>query len=285
LCVVVGCAAKPDVHDDAATSEMRQNIGRTWTNSIGMKLTYIPAGEFTMGCSRNEKDRDNDEGRHRVKLTKPFMMGTTEVTGAQWKAVMGTTEISGAQWKAVPGNTPIYFTGNEDQPIDPVNWEEAAAFCKKLSEKEGRTYRLPTEAEWEYACRAGTTTPFNTGETINTDQANYNGNYPYGNGRQGVDRHKTTAVGSFPPNAWGLYDMHGNVWEWCSDWYGPYRGSQTDPQGPPKGEYRVDRGGSFFFGAVSCTSAFRDRHSPDNRGIGFGVGFRVVCAVSGVDLK
>jgi formylglycine-generating enzyme required for sulfatase activity len=131
-----------------------------------------------------------------------------------------------------------------------------------LSKKEGQAYRLPTEAEWEYACRAGTTTPFYFGETISTDQANYNGNFPYGKGK-GVDRGKTTPVGSFPANVWGLYDMHGNVWEWCSDWYGEYpTGEVVDPQGPLAGGERVMRGGSFLYQAAAVRSAVRNRIVP-----------------------
>ena len=127
-----------------------------------------------------------------------------------------------------------------------------------MREKDKKSYRLPTEAEWEYACRAGTTTPFHFGETISTDQANYNGNFTYGNGKKGVYRKKTTPVGSFPANAWGLYDMHGNVWQWCQDWYGDYpQKDVVDPQGPEKGEYRVLRGGSWSNDPRYCRSAYR----------------------------
>ena len=133
--------------------------------------------------------------------------------------------------------------------------------------EDGKRYRLPTEAEWEYACRAGTTTPFHFGDTISTDQANYDGNHTYGKGKKGVYRQKTTPVGSFPPNAWGLYDMHGNVWEWCQDWFGPYpKGDNIDQKGSEKGEYRVLRGGSWIFFPLRCRSARRYWSAPGRRG-------------------
>ena len=192
----------------------------------------------------------NEQPQHRVKITKPFYMGVYVVTQAQYEAVMGAN--------------PSYFKG-ESNPVEKVSWNDAVEFCKKLSAKTGQTVRLPTEAEWEYACRAGTTTPFNTGETISTDQANYNGNFTYGSGSKGEYRQKTVAVGSFAPNALGLYDMHGNVWEWCQDWYdaGYYKNSPTDdPPGPEKGESRVLRGGSWNSDPRSCRSAVRSRGVP-----------------------
>jgi formylglycine-generating enzyme required for sulfatase activity len=136
-------------------------------------------------------------------------------------------------------------------------------YCKGLSRRADGEYKLPTEAQWEYACRAGTTTPFNCGETISTDLANYDGHYTYGNGRQGTDRGRTTEVKSFPANAWGLYDMHGNVWEWCNDWYGSYGGDETDPVGESSGTYRVFRGGSWKHVAQYCRSASRNGSLPD----------------------
>jgi formylglycine-generating enzyme required for sulfatase activity len=248
---------------------LAEQIGKipSITNSIGMKLVAIPAGEFMMGSPETEKERGGDEGpQHRVKITQPFYMGAMEVTQAQWKAVMGTN--------------PSNFQG-DNLPVEQVSWDDCQEFLKKLSAKEGKTYRLPTEAEWEYACRAGTTTPFNTGETINTDQANYNGNQVYGNGKPGEYRQKTTPVGSFKPNAWGLYDMHGNVWEWCRDWYDEnyFKNSPaTDPAGPENGAYRVLRGGSWYNCPGFCRSAFRFRVNPDDRRNSFG--FRVVLVVS-----
>jgi formylglycine-generating enzyme required for sulfatase activity len=213
-----------------------------------------------MGSPPGEERRRADETQHAVRLTKAFYMGTTEVTQAQWNKVMD-------------GN-PSFFTGDA-LPVETVTWEEAVEFCRKLSDKEGVRYRLPTEAEWEYACRAGTDTPFHTGHTITTDQANYDGNYTYGDGQQGKYREETTEVASFAPNAWGLHDMHGNVWEWCADWYGAYpEGAAIDPQGPGQGEFRVTRGGCWINFPAICRAANRGKTVPVSWNFHFG--FRVV---------
>jgi formylglycine-generating enzyme required for sulfatase activity len=161
----------------------------------------------------------------------------------------------------VTGDNPSFWRG-DDLPVESVSWDECVAFCGRL----GEGFRLPTEAEWEHACRAGTTTPFFFGETISTDLANYDGGYPYGVGRTGVRRHKTTPVGSFPPNAWGLFDMHGNVWEWCLDWYGRLpTGDQTDPKGGDGGNGRVLRGGSWQRDPRDCRSDARHCYVPRDR--------------------
>ncbi|MFH1421813.1 MAG: formylglycine-generating enzyme family protein [Planctomycetota bacterium] len=209
-------------------------LSDTFTNSIGIKFVKIEAGEFMMGSPENEKDRQSDETQHKVKITKPFYIQTTEVTQAQWKAVMG--------------NNPSYFqgparaaAGGDDLPVEKVSWDDAQEFIKKLNSKEGKNvYRLPTEAEWEYACRAGSTTRFCYGddESKLRDYAWYQDN----------SDSKTHPVGTKLPNAWGLYDMHGNVLEWCNDSYdaGYYTSSPAnDPQGPTSGEGRVLRGGSW----------------------------------------
>ena len=249
-------------------------------SGVSMKLVYIPAGEFMMGSGESaEQVARKGDGKvewfkgehpqHRVRLSKDFYMGVHEVTQAQYRAVMG--------------KNPSGFSG-DNLPVEMVSWNDAEEFCRKLSSKEGKTYRLPTEAEWEYSCRAGTATPFNTGATISTDQANYNGNYTYGSDRKGVYREKTTPVGSFRPNAWGLYDMHGNVWEWCSDWYiDSYTNAETtDPQGPSSGTARVFRGGVWGYGPRICRSA--SRNSTFNcRYYGDWGGFRVVLSVSSMD--
>ena len=158
-------------------------------------------------------------------------------------------------------------------PVEKVSWVDCQEFIAKLREKDKKPYRLPTEAEWEYACRAGTKTPFHFGETISTDQANYNGNDPYVSENTGEYRERTTPVGSLlAANAWGLFDMHGNVWEWCQDWYGAYPQKDViDPQGPEKGQTRVMRGGAWNFKPCSCRSAYRNWDYPAIRNFHFGL--------------
>ena len=229
---------------------------KEFTNSIGMKFVWIPPGTFQMGSPKEEKHRNPIETQHKVTLTKGFFMGVYTVTQDQWMKVMG-------------GKNPSGFASDKEKlvlPVDSVSWSDCQEFLKKLREKEMKPYRLPTEAEWEYACRAGTTTPFHFGETISLDQANYDGDYAYGNGKKGVRRLKTTPVGAFPANAFGLHDMHGNLYQWCQDWYGDYpQNDVTDPQGPEKGQARVLRGGSWKSSPVSCRSAERLWYEPETR--------------------
>ena len=172
------------------------------------------------------------------------------------------------------GSNPSNFKGDGNLPVENVSWDDCVAFCEALGRKDGKAYRLPTEAEWEYGCRAGTTTPFHFGATISTDQSNYDGNYTYANGRKGVFRKKTTPVGSFPANAWGLFDMHGNVWELCQDLYAPYKtGDIIEPLNQTNGEAHVLRGGSWFGFPRRCRAAYRYWFTP---GPGYGiVGCRV----------
>lgn len=230
------------------------------TNSVGMKFMLIPAGNFLMGSPKSELGRRDAERPHEVILTKSFYLGATEVTQDQWIQVMA--------------DNPSFFEGN-DLPVETVTWEEAMEFCGRLSAAENRVYRLPTEAEWEYACRAGTATPFHTGATINTDQANFDGRKTYGKGATGEFRETTTAVDTFPPNAWGLRDMHGNVWEWCADWHAPYPSQRVrDPQGPQTGTTRIVRGGCWINDPAICRSANRGDTLPGSWNFNFG--FRVV---------
>ncbi|MBW2664167.1 MAG: formylglycine-generating enzyme family protein [Deltaproteobacteria bacterium] len=228
--------------------------GRIYTaSSINYKMVYISPGTFMMGSPSSEPKRDSDERQHKVALTKDFYMGVTEITQSQWRQIMG--------------NNPSKFKG-DNLPVEQVSWNDCQEFIRKLNQQEGgNKYRLPTEAEWEYACRAGTTTPFYTGNCISTDQANYDGNYPMPECSKGRYRKKTIEVASFPPNAWGLYDMHGNVWEWCQDWYEDYQGDHvTDTEEPFSGSYRrVDRGGGWNDGARRCRSANRYYNTPANR--------------------
>ena len=176
-----------------------------------------------MGSPEDEKGRDEDESpQHRVTVST-FFISRYPVTQAQWQAIASLDKVD-IDLKADPSR----FKG-DNRPVEQVNWYDAVEFCARLSRETGREYILPSEAEWEYACRAGTTTPFHFGETITTDLANYNGNYTYGSGPKGVYREETTPVGSFSPNAFGLSDMHGNVWEWCEDnWHNNYEGAPTD---------------------------------------------------------
>jgi formylglycine-generating enzyme required for sulfatase activity len=214
----------------------------SWTNSLGMKFAYIPAGEFMMGSPDSEPGRDKDETQHKVRLSKPFLIQTTEVTQGQWKALMR--------------NNPSRFQGDDSLPVECVSWTDAAAFCKKLSEKEGRNFRLPTEAEWEYACRATSSGGY-SGTGRPDDMGWYETNA----------KGKTHTVGQKRANAWGLYDMHGNVWELCADWYGEYPvPAVTDPSGPVNGRFRVVRGGSWALDPpANCRSASRHHVSLDQR--------------------
>ena len=238
-------------------AQEKKDPPKGFTNSIGMKFVWIKPGNFTMGSPKEENERFPEETQHKVTLTKGFYMGVYTVTQEQWKEVMG--------------NNPSFFKGEKNLPVEMVSWDDCQEFIKKLREKDKKAYRLPTESEWEYACRAGTTTPFHFGETISTDQANYDGEAVYGNGKKGVFRKKTTPVGTFPANAWGLHDMHGNVWEWCQDWYGEYPQKEVvDPQGPEKGEFRVLRGGSWHGYPQFCRSAFRVWNGPGFRNCGLG---------------
>jgi formylglycine-generating enzyme required for sulfatase activity len=232
---------------------------------VKLELVWIPPGEFLMGSPEDEEGRSRAEKQHRVRLTQGFYIGKYPVTQAQYEAVVG--------------QNPSRFRG-KDRSVE-VSWNDAVGFCEQLSRRVGHRVRLPTEAQWEYACRAGTATPFSFGATISTDQANYDGNYIYGSGIKGKYRKETMPVGQFPSNAWGLHDMHGNVWEWCADWYGDgYYSNNPDknPGGPISGVYRVLRGGSWFNGPGLCRSASRYGESPDDT-CG-NVGFRVVYSSS-----
>ena len=237
-------------------------------NKVTMNLVEIPAGRFLMGSPETEKERRKDETQHEVTISKPFYLGVYEVTQEQYEQVVG--------------KNPSTFKGAQN-PVETVSWEDAVEFCQKLSQKTGKTVSLPTEAQWEYACRAGTTTPFSTGQTISSmDEANFNpGNYKeptheYGDGPRKY-RNGTCAVGSFKPNASGLYDMHGNVWEWCSDWYsGKSDVAATDPTGPANGGSHVARGGVWRWVPKVCRSAYRSGFDGAYRAGGYG--FRVAVA-------
>ncbi len=231
---------------------------KPFTNSIGMKFVYIPPGTFMMGSPENEPGRGEDETLHKVTLTKGFYMQTTEVTQSQWRVIMG--------------NNPSDFKDCGDNcPVENVSWNDVQTFIIELNKKEGSDkYRLPTEAEWEYAARGGTTTPFSFGNCLSTSQANYYGYYPIEGCSKGIYRDKTVSVGSFSPNARGLYDMHGNVMEWVDDIYTDKGVSISTDSGPS----RIIRGGGWNFGASYCRSASRFRGKPVVRG--YSIGFRLV---------
>ena len=248
---------------------MAEELSKTRTfdlhNGVNLEMVLIPAGTFMMGSQESEAGRYSDETQHEVTISKPFYMGKYPVTQAQWQQVMG--------------NNPSRFKGDKLLPVENVSWDDAQAFCLELKVTTQARFGIPTEAQWEYACRAGTTTPFHFGNELNGTQANCDGTAPYGTAMAGVWLEKPTPVGKYPGNAWGLHDMHGNVWEWCSDWYGEYlTGSVTDPTGPESGSNRVNRGGCWYFVAAFCRSAFRYRFEPSIRDNN--LGFRLVLSLS-----
>jgi formylglycine-generating enzyme required for sulfatase activity len=227
----------------------------------GMALVRVEPGEFTMGSPPDEPLREAQEREHRVRLTRAFELGRSEVTQAQWRRVMGTS--------------PSAHSGCEPCPVEDVNLFEVEDFLRRLNALSPlHGFRLPTEAEWEMACRAGTTTPFASGRTLAATEANVHGGWPYPGSPAGPERGTTTPVGSFPPNAWGFFDMHGNVWEWIADRHCPYpEQAVSDPHGRCASELQVIRGGSWAFGADSARCALRYTHHPRDRGPS--LGFRV----------
>ena len=265
-------------------------------------FVLIRGSEFTMGSPETEVGRSTDETQHQVKVND-FYMSKYEVTVAEFRRFIAEThyptdaEKAGDSW-VWNGSEAVLTKGvnwrygvsgkvrpksEDNHPVVHVSWNDAVEYCRWLSEKTGKWYRLPTEAEWEYACRAGSRTPFNKGGNITTAQANYDGNRPYNNNRKGQYRAKTVAVDTFAPNAWGLYNMHGNVWEWCDDVYGEKyydeckaKGLVENPGGPApeKGSNRVIRGGGWCISAGDCRSADRRGDAPGRRG--YAVGFRLV---------
>jgi formylglycine-generating enzyme required for sulfatase activity len=240
---------------------------KSFRNHQGIEMVYIPPGSFMMGGNNHTFE----EPVHEVKINQSFYMGKYEVTQAQWQAVMGKNDS--------------YFKG-DNLPVETVSWDDAIAFVARLNaQNDGYFYRLPTEAEWEYACRAGTTTAFAFGDSISSDQSNFDGSDPEYVSGKGVSRKKTVSVGSFQANAFGLHDMHGNVWEWCQDWYhDDYNGAPSDGSAWLMGgeqKYRVARGGSWLIKASISRSAIRYWASPDYRDMN--MGFRIVAVARTAD--
>lgn len=227
---------------------------------VRQSFRWIKPGEFMMGSPEDEPERFDDERQHPVTLTQGFWLAETTVTQALWEAVMK--------------ENPSSFKGI-NRPVETVSWEDCVRFITTMNDlKPGLDLRLPTEAEWEYACRAGTETPFSFGGNISPEQVNYNGDYPYDKGKKGKYRKETVDVTSLPVNPWGLYEMHGNVWEWCSDWYGDYpQVALVDPLGIERGGGRVLRGGSWLDGGRNVRSVFRSRIGFSNRD--YSIGFRL----------
>ncbi|MBI5759336.1 MAG: formylglycine-generating enzyme family protein [Planctomycetales bacterium] len=243
---------------------------RPLTNSLGMRFAKISAGSFRMGAT-DGGDFD-EQPAHTARISRDFFLGVYEITQADWQTVMGENP----SWFSPtgPARADVGKRDTRCHPVDHVTWHEAVGFCRRLSDlpaekQAGRTYRLPTEAEWEFACRAGTTTTFSTGHELSPRHACFATTEP-------------KPVGSFPPNAWGLFDMHGNVWEWCADWYDPgyfVRSPAADPTGPPEGTGKVIRGGAWNSTATYCRSSNRDFTRATRRDIGNGL--RVVCVPIG----
>ena len=248
-----------------------------------LRLVAIPSGEFDMGSPKNEPGRWTDEGpQHRVTIS-PFFISQYPVTQAQWRAVAALPQQQ-RELTASPAN----FKGDQ-RPVEQVSWYEAAEFCARLSAHTGRLYRLPTEAEWEYACRADTTSPFYVGPTLTDSVANYNATNTYAQEPEGQYRQATTDVGTFDPNPFGLYDMHGNVWEWCLDHWPENESDQNYVGAPTDGSAwltddpeasRVLRGGAWYDNPRYCRSACRNFNTPDLRNNS--LGFRVVCEARGL---
>lgn len=239
--------------------------GRIVEPRSGITLIRVPGGTFTMGSPAGEAGRGADETPHRVTLS-PFYLGATEVTQAQWARVMGWNHS--------------HHAGCPACPVEEVTYVDVQAFIGRLNaHTRAIRFRLPTEAEWEFACRAGSTTPFSMGASISTSQANFDGDFPYNGAPRGANRRATMPAASFPPNRWGFFDMHGNVWEWTADWYGAYpRNPVHDPAGPASGTLHVIRGGSWAFDANSARCALRYTHAPRLRG--YSLGFRLAATAS-----
>ena len=250
-----------------------------------LTMLWIPPGRFWMGSPEEEPERRDDEGPQHLVQLQGFFLSQTPITQVQWRQVAQWRPLKGeGAWNRKLNPNPSQFEGDQ-RPVEQVSWEDAMEFCRRVSQRTGRRYTLPSEAQWEYACRAGTTTPFHFGSTISTKLANHSGNDAYGDGAKGEFRQQTTDVASFPANPWGLHDMHGNVWEWCADHrHGNYEGAPEDGSAWIDEEAKDNkssmyvwllRGGSWFYHPAACRSACRLIARPDYRLFTFGL--RVCC--------
>lgn len=262
-------AKKESIADPASPIK---NIVQKIKTKTGIDFIKVEPSCFIMGSPLTESERADEEKQHKVCITQPFLLGKYEITQGQWEAI---TSKNPASFKQCGSRC----------PIENISWEDIQSFITILRIKTGFQFRLPTEAEWELAARAGSTTPFSFGSNINTSQVNYDGDHPYLGKGSGKDRKSPVAVGSLPANAWGFHEMHGNVWEFVQDWHtiDYYKNSPTnDPKGPPKGSFHVRRGGSWRFGARFCRSAFRGRFRPDS--VSTLLGFRLALTLRREDL-
>lgn len=263
-------------------TERRQHNAFCFQQSLEMgldlEMVLVPGGKFWMGSPESEIDRDSHESPYHEVTLAPFCLSKFPITQVQWRTIAALPKIR-RSLSFYPSTFEI-----ADRPVEQVSWYDAIEFCARLSQHTGQLYRLPSEAEWEYACRANTNTPFHFGETLLPDWANYDGNYIYGPGRLGFYRQETTPVGTFETaNAFGLYDMHGNIWEWCADpWHDNYHDAPTDgslwKSDDDGNNYQVLRGGAWYCLPSLCRSAQRHWNQPDVGGSG--IGFRVACVVS-----
>ena len=259
------------------TRRTGQHFYEALSAEIRLDMVQIPGGTFRMGAPNGEEGAfDDEKPQHKVTVPQ-FFMGRYPITQAQWRVVADWLGIAGYPLFDHPLTpNPSQFKG-DNRPVENVDWDAATEFCQRLSQHTGRQYRLPSEAEWEYACRAGTQTPFSFGHHISTELANYDGS-EYGESPECESKGETTDVGSYPPNNFGLCDMHGNVWEWCADtWHDSYAGAPLDGSAwiENDNDSHVLRGGSWLSGPRNCRSALRDSYSRDGRDLY--LGFRVVC--------
>ena len=265
------------------TQGFRESLGAVVDEATSLTMLWIPPGRFWMGSPEEEPQRRSAEGPQHLVQLQGFFLAQTPITQAQWREVADWKPNKGERaWSKKLNPNPSRFNGDQ-RPVERVSWEDAMEFCHRISQRTSRNYTLPSEAQWEYACRTGTTTPFHWGATISTKLANYDGTKVYGDSEKGIFREETTHVGTFPANPWGLHDMHGNVWEWCADqWHDNYEGAPEDgrawiDEGAKSNDLklRLLRGGSWDYRPADCRSAGRGSIHPGHRDIN--IGFRVCC--------